>query len=1817
MANQNGLLIDLRFTHIADRLVPDRSPCGRAAVTQGGILVPDSVFGRVMDFPDANDYCTLGGAEDDVDNALTVEAWVYARSLETDASRAPVVSQHDAGDGWELRGAEQPSFMVTINGSHRSAVASASLSVGVWTHLAGTYDGEYLRIYVDGQLSGEAAYSGSIDRAQAAAAIRRNPYWTSRRFDGRIAGVRLYDRAVDAAEAAANRAEDLAEAQPGLQGEPRLFLPLRDRSGSRVFDLSGSGLHGTYNGSSTIEDPEFGRIMYFDGSYDYVRVDELAPLLAGKSFTVAAWLKPEQKNTQTIFAVNSSGSLDRFQLLIYINDLLSYKVGERRETTSVIADGAWHHVALTHDVDTGLTETYVDGTRVLSRLENPCVIAASDRLSFGMEFDGTSTGEFLKGPMAEAFVFDYVLDQNEIRERTMEAYRQPDGALQFDYPLHAAAAGLEENRGQHAVLHGGPLNADDDTAFGRALVFDGQDDALQLDHLMTFLACRSLSFAVWVRPEPGAGAAVWTLRTSWNAARLRCVVDANGVFGVHVGSGSLTSGATVLTDGRWHHVAVVWDHGGNGALRTFVDGEPELDFETPLRTEPDDRLRLGSNFDQDYFSGRMVDAHLVNRALDAGQIRELMGASLAVDAGHHAVNPVTVDAAADMVLIDPGPMLHPQRLSVSLWFEVRQYDSALTKVIAEQSRAWSVYLEDNKLRCALYAGDGSVTASAASYFAPAPERWYHLAAVYDGTQLQLFVDGTMIDETSIVASLPFLAGPIGIGARPDASGNPTNFCAGRVHHLRLFRAALSPAEVYDVMQSDEPADVSEPPAGSDTALLYLPLDRLESGGTLSPDDSGSGRHAAVHGTTEVVDDVVFGKATVFGASANFLKIEANEISALRDQTVEMWVYPTAFEDERRNPYHQSYAGEGTITLEPDAGLNYYYGLYGVHSSNSTARKYMGFRTAANLALNAWTHIAVVRDLKARRLRWYINGSLDREGPAEFDRATASGYPITIGKGYAGEFAGRMAHVRIYDRALSGLEVEADRQADLAAGKRLRAAEISAARPRVLLLLDEQSGDTVFDESGRGYHGSLVGAARIVAESEFGAVLNFEDGGALDFTTDRPPIDTDAANVTFSIHVEPPSDLPDARSIVGLRDANGVTTCALFRNDRRFEFHANFADTTLAPLVSPEFDPNHWHHVAASYDGTTARLFIDGQLVDERAGELNAALVTDDTALHLGGAAGSGFQGRLAVLRVYDRALGAPELADVGARDRTARSQFRATHPVSFDLLNDDDNAVVFIDDDGHDLKLELTNTSDRVVTLPHMADADAHAISLGFRPGTLAVPEGIVCTTAGWTLSPGAQSDNEVVFLHLNPDAAGGVELQPQERLTLHFENVRALPGAGARNSRVELAFVVRNGSTELLQSSRYAQLSVVNHQGRRNIPLHAGFSGDNGVWSEAGESTNLVLELTNISLGDLKLADDTRFTIGVDATDLDISGAALAANAGVTAELQVDVLDAAGARQGWTAGVSGAISLAPGAAVKFILNNVKVATGGGVGHANILLHYENVPGYWDGQFVFVAEKRPFLITDGGLESRGVISASTLNVGSATQEGSLTVNGSAQARSLTVSQALQAKTLTLGDVTEAGALTVHGAAQMKSLTIGLESQAGALTVRGAAETGALTVRGEISVSDHLEMLPASLPTGALLAAEDGYIHRVLKGSLTGVSNSIPLIGAETGAVFYVELVATLFQAEKGVRMRKQEFFLDFWSPDLQAIPVLSTIQAEDFQYDHFAPDIIVHAARDSGASLEVIAFAGTGTIDYSVSIRSLRMSSEIVYAPGEAPAVTE
>ena len=105
-------------------------------------------------------------------------------------------------------------------------------------------------------------------------------------------------------------------------------------------------------------------------------------------------------------------------------------------------------------------------------------------------------------------------------------------------------------------------------------------------------------------------------------------VDQTGAIRISVGGGYII-GSTSVIDNAWHHVAaVLYDDGMPDAeeIKLYVDGTEEdiSDYSSyQINTSSAANVCIGAFSGDGYFTGRIDDVRIYNRALRAEEIQEL------------------------------------------------------------------------------------------------------------------------------------------------------------------------------------------------------------------------------------------------------------------------------------------------------------------------------------------------------------------------------------------------------------------------------------------------------------------------------------------------------------------------------------------------------------------------------------------------------------------------------------------------------------------------------------------------------------------------------------------------------------------------------------------------------------------------------------------------------------------------------------------------------------------------------------------------------------------------------------------------------------------------------------------------------------------------------------------------------------------------------------------------------------------------------------------------------------------------------------------
>ena len=203
----SGLVAWWSFDDATNEMIPDHSGNHLNAVNKGATLVEGKV-GKALYFDGKSvlqiDYQPI---LDDFKKGITVSAWIKKDT----ASYWNTIVSREIGTGWsEYIGLavhqNQALFSVDPDGkSYQNVKADELIQPGVWVHLAGTFDNETYKLYINGKLIKSAVCKSVLKfNDQNPLLIGGNSNNQNQSlvdcFKGKIDEVRIYKRALSLPE---------------------------------------------------------------------------------------------------------------------------------------------------------------------------------------------------------------------------------------------------------------------------------------------------------------------------------------------------------------------------------------------------------------------------------------------------------------------------------------------------------------------------------------------------------------------------------------------------------------------------------------------------------------------------------------------------------------------------------------------------------------------------------------------------------------------------------------------------------------------------------------------------------------------------------------------------------------------------------------------------------------------------------------------------------------------------------------------------------------------------------------------------------------------------------------------------------------------------------------------------------------------------------------------------------------------------------------------------------------------------------------------------------------------------------------------------------------------------------------------------------------------------------------------------------------------------------------------------------------------------------------------------------------------------------
>lgn len=200
IATKNGLVAAYNFEGSSTTTVVDVSGLGNNGVVNGPKFSADGRYGKGMLFDGVNDIVSVNdSASLDLSTGFTLEAWVKPLSI----NRSSVMFKTQAGGSvYELYAYEDADLAISSfnDGTNYQVVrANNPLRINRWTYVVSTYDGQYLRLYLNGYNVSVIKATTPIKQSNGVLQIGGDTIW-GEYFNGSLDEIRIYNRALSKVE---------------------------------------------------------------------------------------------------------------------------------------------------------------------------------------------------------------------------------------------------------------------------------------------------------------------------------------------------------------------------------------------------------------------------------------------------------------------------------------------------------------------------------------------------------------------------------------------------------------------------------------------------------------------------------------------------------------------------------------------------------------------------------------------------------------------------------------------------------------------------------------------------------------------------------------------------------------------------------------------------------------------------------------------------------------------------------------------------------------------------------------------------------------------------------------------------------------------------------------------------------------------------------------------------------------------------------------------------------------------------------------------------------------------------------------------------------------------------------------------------------------------------------------------------------------------------------------------------------------------------------------------------------------------------------
>lgn len=340
----------------------------------------------------------------------TIAGWVKQSMV---GNERHIFSKHNFGvSGQYYMALAQGKLVGARNVNPWTITGITEFEDNAWYHVAMTFDGQSLAVYVNGNMETSGNFSsvgGDNTGVLIGAALSNNV--PADFFAGEISELTIWNTCLDSTDI-----WGLANRQLGnLIPIPTAYWNFRTGS---IVDQTGNGNNFTLHGGTALVPSdfnfnEFSDVLCFTGSNQFVDCGSAAGLHITGSLSMEMWMKVERwsESWETVFGFNSGYRIRRNNtttgLTFSTEGISSLELSSNFD----VADGNWHHVAVVLDADGGPGQIakylYIDGVLQAQQTGLSGSVSYAETTSFGI--GGNQSDPGFQGWITEARVWSKAL----------------------------------------------------------------------------------------------------------------------------------------------------------------------------------------------------------------------------------------------------------------------------------------------------------------------------------------------------------------------------------------------------------------------------------------------------------------------------------------------------------------------------------------------------------------------------------------------------------------------------------------------------------------------------------------------------------------------------------------------------------------------------------------------------------------------------------------------------------------------------------------------------------------------------------------------------------------------------------------------------------------------------------------------------------------------------------------------------------------------------------------------------------------------------------------------------------------------------------------------------------------------------------------------------------------------------------------------------------------------------------------------------------------------------------------------------------------